>query len=37
MNEAEVPSEVPDVWDPPDDEEGGSEYRTYWGRFPFAE
>ena len=36
MNEAEVPLEIPDVWDPPDDEEGGSKSRTYWGRFPLA-
>ena len=28
MDEAEVPSEIPDVWDHPEDEEGGSEYRT---------
>ena len=36
MNEAEVPLEIPDEWDPPDIEEGGSEFRTYFGRFPLA-
>jgi len=37
MNENEVPLAVPDEWDPTNVEEGGSAYRTYWGRFPFAE
>jgi hypothetical protein len=37
MDEADVPLAIPDEWDPAVVEEGGSTYRTYWGRFPFAE
>ena len=37
MNEADVPLAIPDEWDPAVIEEGGSAYRAYWGRFPFAE
>jgi hypothetical protein len=37
MNEAEVPLEIPEVWDPPNVDEDGNEFRTYWSPFPFAE
>jgi hypothetical protein len=37
MNEAEVPLEIPDAWDPLEVDEGGSEFRTFWSRFPFVE
>jgi len=37
MNEVDIPLAIPDEWDPAVVEEGGSVYRTYWSRFPFAE
>ena len=37
MNEAEIPSEIPEVWDPPEVDEDGSEFRTYWSPFPCVE
>jgi len=37
MNEAVVRLEIPDEWDPPVVAQGGSEFRTLWGRFPFTE
>jgi len=37
MNEADIPLAIPDEWDPAVVEEGGSESRTYWGRFPITE
>ena len=37
MDKADVPLEIPDEWDPAVIPEGGSTYRTFWGRFPFSE
>jgi hypothetical protein len=37
IDEADVPLEIPDEWDPALVPEGGSTHRAFWGRFPFSE